>query len=135
MSSASEYSEGSSKKHPRQYQKKNQDTRRNLLMRVAYDGTDFSGWQIQPRQVTIQGLLVSTLEEICGEKITVYGAGRTDAGVHAEEQAANVRMASRIPCSILVKALNDHLPGSIRILSIQEAAEDFHARYNACSKT
>lgn len=139
MSSASEYPEESPPQYPKQYTKKDpkkyKDTRRNLLMKVAYDGTDFSGWQIQPRQVTIQGLLVSTLEEICGEKITVYGAGRTDAGVHAEEQAANVRLASRIPCSNLVKALNDHLPGSIRILSIQEAAEDFHARYDACSKT
>ena len=127
MSSASEYPEESPKKH--------QDTRRNFLMRVAYDGTDFSGWQIQPRQVTIQGLLVSALEEICGEKISVYGAGRTDAGVHAEEQAANVKLAAPIPCPNLVKALNDHLPASIRILSIQEAAENFHARYDSCSKT
>ena len=111
------------------------DTRRNILIKLAYDGTDFCGWQIQPRQATIQGLLTAALKDICREPITVCGAGRTDAGVHAEEQAANVKLAAPIPCPSLVKALNDHLPGSIRVFSAQEVGEAFHARRDALSKT
>jgi len=108
---------------------------RNLLLRVAYDGTDFYGWQIQPQRPTIQGLLVSALGKVCGEPIEVCGAGRTDAGVHACGQAANVKLSSPIPCSNLVKAANHLLPESIRILSSQEAPENFHARHHAQSKT
>jgi tRNA pseudouridine38-40 synthase len=107
---------------------------RNLLLRVAYDGTDFHGWQIQPVEATIQGTLQKALSELCGETVPVTGAGRTDAGVHAEEQAANVRLASRIPCPNLVRALNDHLPASIRVLSAQEVTVEFHARRDARSK-
>ena len=107
---------------------------RNLLLRVAYDGTDFHGWQIQPKDATIQGTLATALSELCGETVQVTGAGRTDAGVHAEEQAANVRLTSRIPCPNLVRALNDHLPKSIRVLSAQEVPEEFHARRDARSK-
>jgi tRNA pseudouridine38-40 synthase len=107
---------------------------RNLLLRVAYDGTEFHGWQIQPVDATIQGTLSRTLAELCGETAHLHGAGRTDAGVHAEEQAANVHISSRIPCANLVRALNDHLPGSIRVLSVQEVPEGFHARRDARSK-
>ena len=107
---------------------------RNLLLRIAYDGTDFHGWQVQPRGATIQGTLAAALSELCGETVHVFGSGRTDAGVHAEEQAANVRLTSRIPCPNLVRALNDHLPGSIRVLSAQEVPEEFHARRDAQSK-
>ncbi|MBI1956087.1 MAG: tRNA pseudouridine(38-40) synthase TruA [Acidobacteria bacterium] len=108
---------------------------RNLLLRVAYDGTDFYGWQIQPRQPTIQGTLTTAIEEVCGEQVHVCGAGRTDAGVHAAAQAANVKLASRIPCSNFVQAVNDHLPESIRVLSVREVPLDFHARHHAQSKT
>jgi len=108
---------------------------RNLLLRVAYDGTDFYGWQIQPRRPTIQGTLTTAIEEVCGEQVQVCGAGRTDAGVHACAQAANVKLTSRIPCSNFVQAMNDHLPESIRVLSVQEVPLDFHARHHAQSKT
>ncbi|OFW06379.1 MAG: tRNA pseudouridine(38-40) synthase TruA [Acidobacteria bacterium RIFCSPLOWO2_12_FULL_59_11] len=108
---------------------------RNLLLRVAYDGTDFYGWQIQPRRPTIQGTLTTAIEEVSGEQVQVCGAGRTDAGVHACAQAANVKLASRIPCSNFVQAVNDHLPESIRVLSVQEVPLDFHARHHAQSKT
>ena len=107
---------------------------RNLLLRVAYDGTDFHGWQIQPEEATVQGTLAQVLGELCGEAVQLYGAGRTDAGVHAEEQAANVHIASPIPCGNLVRALNDHLPESIRVLSAQEVRKEFHARRDAQSK-
>ena len=107
---------------------------RNLLLRVAYDGTDFHGWQIQPVEATIQGTLAKALGELCGEVVHLNGAGRTDAGVHADEQAANVHIAIPIPCSNLVRALNDHLPDSIRVLSVQEVPEEFHARRDARSK-
>jgi len=107
---------------------------RNLLLRLAYDGTDFYGWQIQPDRPTIQGTLTEVLQNITGETVHLTGSGRTDAGVHACAQAANVRLTSPIPCPNLAQALNDHLPESIRILSVQEVPPDFHARRDARSK-
>lgn len=107
---------------------------RNVLLRVAYDGTDFFGWQIQPDRPTIQGTLAAALETICGEKVEVCGSGRTDAGVHACAQAANVKLHSPIPCLNLVKAVNRLLPDSIRVLSAQPIPSDFHARRHALSK-
>jgi tRNA pseudouridine38-40 synthase len=108
---------------------------RNLLLRVAYDGGDFCGWQIQPQRPTIQGTLGAALEQICGEKMEVCGSGRTDAGVHACGQAANIKLSSPIPCPNLVKAVNRLLPESIRVLSAQPVPDNFHARYHARSKT
>ena len=107
---------------------------RNLLLRVAYDGTDFHGWQIQPDLRTIQGALTAAIAALCGETVHVCGSGRTDAGVHAEEQAANVTLQSPIPCVNLARALNDHLPESIRVLLAQEVPLEFHALRNARSK-
>ena len=107
---------------------------RNLLLRVAYDGTDFHGWQIQPELRTIQGTLTAAIAALSGETVNVCGSGRTDAGVHAAEQAANVTLQSPIPCANLARALNDHLPESIRVLSAQEVPLEFHARGNARSK-
>ena len=109
-------------------------TFRNLLLRVAYDGTDFYGWQIQPERPTIQGTLTAAIAAVCGETTHVCGAGRTDAGVHAEEQAAHVKLRSPIPCANLARAMNDHLPESIRVLSAQEVPLEFHARRDARSK-
>jgi len=108
--------------------------RRNLLLRVAYDGTDFYGWQIQPDRPTIQGVLAAALSKITGEAVHLHGAGRTDAGVHACSQAASVLLASPIPCPNLVLALNHQLPESIRILSAEEVPAEFHARRSARSK-
>lgn len=108
---------------------------RNILLRIAYDGTDFCGWQIQPQRPTIQGTLTAAIAQVCGEAVPLCGSGRTDAGVHACEQAANLRLVCRIPCANLVRVLNDRLPESIRVLSAQEVAPDFHARRDARSKT
>lgn len=108
---------------------------RNIRLVIAYDGTDFHGWQRQPDLPTIQGFLESAVEKIVGERITLNGSGRTDAGVHAANQVASFRTNCKIPCPNLLKALNNLLPPSVRIKSAENAAEPFHARYDARSKT
>jgi tRNA pseudouridine38-40 synthase len=108
---------------------------RNLKLTLAYDGYDFAGWQVQPDRPTIQGTLVSAIEQLTGEKTLPQGSGRTDAGVHALAQVASVTLESPIPSANLRKALNDVLPPSIRILSVEEVAADFHARKSAQAKT
>ena len=111
------------------------ELQRNLKLKIAYDGHDFAGWQIQPDRATIQGTLVSVIEHITGEKTLPQGSGRTDAGVHALAQVATVRLESPIPIGNLRKALNDVLPPAIRILAAEQVAEDFHARKSAKAKT
>ncbi len=108
---------------------------RNFKIILAYDGHDFAGWQVQPDRLTIQGALVSAIEQLTGERTLPQGSGRTDAGVHALAQVASVQIASPIPVANLRKALNDLLPESIRILDVQEAPPDFHARKSAIAKT
>ncbi len=107
---------------------------RNLLLRIAYDGTDYSGWQVQPNRTTIQGVLTQVLGKITGEQVQVCGSGRTDAGVHALAQSASVRLHCPIPCANLRTALNDRLPASIRVDAVDEVSEGFHARHNALWK-
>lgn len=108
---------------------------RNLKITLSYDGHDFAGWQIQPDRPTIQGTLVSVIEQITGEKTLPQGSGRTDAGVHALAQVATVSIASPIPLKNFRKALNDVLPRAIRVLQVEEAAPEFHARKSARAKT
>jgi tRNA pseudouridine38-40 synthase len=108
---------------------------RNLKIVLAYDGSEFSGWQVQPAAATIQGTLASAIGRVTGEKVLPQGSGRTDAGVHALAQVATFATESSIPARNLVKALNDVLPLSIRILEATEAPPDFHARKSACAKT
>jgi tRNA pseudouridine38-40 synthase len=108
---------------------------RNLRLLIAYDGTDFHGWQRQPNALTVQECLESAIERILGERVQVYGSGRTDAGVHALNQVANVKTDCPIPCDNLVKALNDALPPTVRIKHASEVSAQFHARYDVRSKT
>ena len=108
---------------------------RNLKITLAYDGFDFNGWQVQPGLPTIQGLLQAALERLTGEKVLPQGSGRTDAGVHAFAQVASCAIESPIPADNLVVALNDALPPAIRVLRVDEAAPDFHARGSARAKT
>lgn len=108
---------------------------RNLKIVLAYDGTDFSGWQIQPDAATIQGTLASAIGRVTGEKVLPQGSGRTDAGVHALAQVATFATESPIPAQNLVKALNDTLPAAIRVLEAAEAPLEFHARKSARAKT
>lgn len=108
---------------------------RNVRLTIAYDGSEFSGWQVQPGRATIQGILADALQSITNEHRLPQGSGRTDAGVHAVGQVASVAVNSPIPCHGLQIALNDRLPRSIRILAVEDVAPDFHARKSAKAKT
>ena len=108
---------------------------RNIKLVLAYDGTDFSGWQVQPSATTIQGTLAWAIGRVTGEKVLPQGSGRTDAGVHALGQVATFALESSIPAENLGKALSDILPASIRVLEAVEAPAQFHARKSARSKT
>jgi len=108
---------------------------RNLKVILAYDGADFSGWQVQPDAVTVQGTLASAIGRITGEKVLPQASGRTDAGVHALAQVVTFVTESSVPTENFVKALNDILPGAVRVLEVIEALPDFHARHSARAKT
>lgn len=108
---------------------------RNLKLVVAYDGSPFSGWQVQPGRATIQGALADAIERITGERILPQGSGRTDAGVHALAQVATFTTSSSIPSGNLLKALNSVLPATIRVVAVEEVPADFHARHSAKAKT
>lgn len=108
---------------------------RNLKLTLAYDGHDFAGWQVQPDRLSVQGTLVSAFEHLTGEKTLPQGSGRTDAGVHALAQVATVTTNSPIPVDNLIRALNDILPRSIRVLAAEEMPPEFHARRSAIAKT
>ncbi len=108
---------------------------RHLKLKIAYDGTGFHGWQVQPGLPTIQGLLESVLAGIEGQPVQVHGAGRTDAGVHALDQVASVALSNPSPPENLRKAMNRLLPDAIRVLAVEEVTGDFHPRHCARAKT
>ena len=107
---------------------------RTLKVTVAYDGTGYAGWQRQNGAPTIQALLEAAFNEIEGRAVTVRGAARTDAGVHALGQVASARLTHSIDNAALARALNAKLPDDIRILRVDAVADDFHAQYAARSK-
>lgn len=102
---------------------------------LAYDGTSFRGWQVQPGLPTIQGTLAAALHHITGERVLPQGSGRTDAGVHALAQVTSFHLEASIPESNLLRALNRALPSAIRVLSAEHAPPEFHARHSARRKT
>ncbi|MBA7622131.1 tRNA pseudouridine synthase A [subsurface metagenome] len=106
----------------------------NYKLSLSYDGTDFYGWQRQPDKRTIQGVLEESLTKITRKKIHVAGAGRTDAGVHAQEQVANFKANLSLKDGELFRALNSLLPDEVRINSLKKVDMDFHARKMAKSK-
>jgi tRNA pseudouridine38-40 synthase len=108
---------------------------RNVKLVLAYDGSEFSGWQVQPDAATIQGTLASAIGRLTGEKVLPQGSGRTDAGVHALAQVATFATESPIPMENWGAALNAILPASIRVLEAAEALAEFHARKSALAKT
>jgi tRNA pseudouridine38-40 synthase len=108
---------------------------RTLKLTLAYDGTGFVGWQRQAQGRSVQGLLEEALSKIEHAAVTVIGAGRTDAGVHAFGQVASVLLESPIEGGTLRRALNAMLPPEIRVLGVEDAPTGFHARYSARSKT
>ncbi|OLD64141.1 MAG: tRNA pseudouridine(38-40) synthase TruA [Acidobacteria bacterium 13_1_40CM_2_68_5] len=107
---------------------------RNLKMVVAYVGTRYAGWQLQPGRATIQGVLEERIGRMLQERVRLAGAGRTDAGVHARGQVANFKTASRVPLEGLVRGLNARLPIDIALMRAEEAPESFHARTDARGK-
>jgi tRNA pseudouridine38-40 synthase len=107
----------------------------NWKLTLAYDGTDFHGWQVQPGLSTIQGELAAAVERVTGEWTLPQGSGRTDTGVHARAQVASFELAAPIPPQNLLRALNRTLPAPIRILSAEHALPDFHARHSVRAKT
>jgi tRNA pseudouridine38-40 synthase len=108
---------------------------RRIRIKLAYDGGDFHGWQVQPGLPTIQGTLERILSDIEGTPVHVAGSGRTDAGVHALEQVAAFSLENPIPVVNLRRAVNRLLPPAIRVLDAEEVAPDFHPRFQAKAKT
>lgn len=108
---------------------------RKVKVTLAYDGSDFHGWQVQPLRATVQGTLATALERVTGAQVLPQGSGRTDAGVHALAQVASFQLDAGIPTENLQRALNHVLPPAIRVLRVEEAAAEFHARKSARAKT
>lgn len=107
----------------------------NFKLLIQYDGTDFHGWQLQENQRTVQGELERTLSLIEDAPVAVVGSGRTDAGVHAEGQVANIQLSRPFTPDKLRLAINGNLWRDVRILKVEKAADDFHARFSAKGKT
>ena len=108
---------------------------RFLQLMLAYDGTEFVGWQIQPSQRTVQQTLQNALQKITGHATTVIASGRTDAGVHALGQVVSIRTESALSCDVLLQALNANLPRDVAALDLSEAPDGFHAIRDARCKT
>jgi len=108
---------------------------RTLKFTLAYDGSAYRGWQRQAGGVSIQGLLEEALSRIEGSPVTVHGAGRTDAGVHALGQVASAVAATALDTRTLRRALNATLPPDVRVMAVEDAPEGFHARFSAKDKT
>lgn len=108
---------------------------KRIRLRVAYDGTAYHGWQLQPGAVTIEQILNEKLTELLGEPIEVIGASRTDSGVHARGNVAVFDTCHRMPADRICLALNQRLPGDIRVQSSEEVPPDWHPRRCSCIKT
>jgi len=107
---------------------------RHFKLTIAYDGTDFHGWQIQADKPTVQGEIVNVLRRITQEEIHLHGSGRTDAGVHALGQVGSFKTQSALSAGELQRALNAILPPTIRIMNAEEVGPDFNARWSARAK-
>jgi len=105
-----------------------------LKLTLAYDGSNFAGWQVQPQQRTVQDTFQRTLEKITGESICVVASGRTDSGVHAEGQVVSFPTQSKLETHVLLRALNAELPKDVLVRSVEEAPEGFHAIRDAVRK-
>jgi len=108
---------------------------KRIKLTVAYDGTNYCGWQVQPNGITIEEVLNKTLSKLTGEDICIIGASRTDSGVHAMGNVAVFDTETTIPPERIAMSLNQRLPEDIVIVKSEEVAADFHPRYCDCSKT
>lgn len=106
-----------------------------FLLRVAYDGTGLAGWQRQDNGPSVQAVLEEALAPLAGTPVTVIGAGRTDAGVHAEAQAAHVDLPDGVTEDVLLRAANARLPAEVRVRGATRVPDDLHARFSATAKT
>ena len=109
--------------------------KRNLLLKIQYDGTNYHGYQIQPEVITIQKVVEDVLYSITGEEVHINGCSRTDAGVHAVEYACSFVTAFPIPAERFHIVINNKLPADIRAISCVEVSDDFHARFDTVAKT
>ena len=110
--------------------------KKNIKLTLEFDGTNYCGWQVQPHSITIQQIMENCLENIYGQKIKVYGCGRTDSGVHAENYILNFKIDSnKIPIPQLHIAMNFHLPHDIIVKNARIVSDKFHARKSARKKT
>jgi len=107
---------------------------RNIKLLLEYDGTNYSGWQIQENGITVQGELVKSLKIILGQKLAISGAGRTDKGVHAKGQVANFKTSTDIPAAKIKSGLNGTLPRDIRVLATEDVDEKFDSRRSAIGR-
>ncbi|MEK7401730.1 MAG: tRNA pseudouridine(38-40) synthase TruA [Gemmatimonadota bacterium] len=107
---------------------------RTVQLVLHYDGSGFSGWQRQPGQRTVQGVVEQSLERLCGQPVAALGSGRTDAGVHARGQSVGVRVADKWTAKSLRRALNAVLPEDVWVCSAFEMRPEFHARYSAIAR-
>jgi len=107
----------------------------NYRITLAYDGTEYCGWQMQLGQPTIQAALETALEKLEGTRVITFAAGRTDTGVHAEGQVASFRLTKEWNGTYLRNAINGNLPRDIRVLAASHAADNFNARFHVKSKT
>jgi tRNA pseudouridine38-40 synthase len=107
---------------------------RHFKLTIAYDGTCYAGWQLQPNGKTVQEVVERALAKIAGRQVRIHGSGRTDAGVHAKGQVANCSPDTQLESATLLRALNANLPEDIRVLRVQEVDAKFHARFSATGK-
>src|SRR3954471_21816013 len=107
---------------------------RTVQLVVHYDGAGFSGWQRQPAQRTVQGVIEESLARLCGAPISALGSGRTDAGVHARGQAVGVTVPARWESAQLRRAMNAVLPSDVWVAKASEMRPEFHARYSAIAR-
>jgi tRNA pseudouridine38-40 synthase len=112
-----------------------ESNKKRILLRVAYDGTDFHGWQVQPNARSVEGELNKAIQEMTGEEISVIGASRTDAGVHGIGNVAVFDTLSPIPADKFMYALNTKLPEDVSVVESREVAADFHPRHCDSIKT
>ena len=108
---------------------------KRVLLTIAYDGTDYHGWQVQPNGITVQEVLQKGLCELLGTKTGATGCSRTDSGVHAKQFCCHVDCDDNIPEDAFIRGLSAKLPSDIAVIDCKTVASDFHARYNALGKT
>ncbi len=108
---------------------------RNIKLTIQYDGTDFKGWQIQPKKRTVQGEIEQALHKIFNQKIRLIGSGRTDTGVHAAGQVANFKAVTQLTLAKIKSAINNNTGEDIAVVTAEEVNESFHSQYSAKTKT